>query len=129
MRTQQQGAGLIQVTLLLAMAALCLLASVKLLPVYWQDYTVSRIIASVSDKPDKRKKILNSTRPTKVAASVLERFFYLNEIRHVPLTNLKASSAPQHVTITLDYETKIHFVYNLDFLLTFKHSLELKRGQ
>ncbi len=94
--------------------------AIKLFPPYLEAYQIEESINSVVDEANREK-----LGPLEIRDRISKRFA-VNDIKSVDKKDIKIAREGYQYIITVEYERVIHFVHNIDFLLTFSNQAEVK---
>ena len=118
---RQRGMGFAGWLLLILVLGSCLTIVLKLAPHYMDYNTISRIMdemATENGLASKNKAQL---------ISAMEKKFKINQIRTFPLKeNLTLNSSNDGAEVTLDYEVREAIVSNIDIVVSFDKTIELR---
>lgn len=93
------------------------LVTLKLLPVYMENMTIRSILDEVGETGDRYA----NSRDVRMA---IVRRFEFNNIKNLPMTDVVVDRDGGVYEVQADYEVRVPFVYNIDFMLTFtNHAL------
>lgn len=119
MRRTQRGVSVPSVMLWLMIGFLALKVISVILPVYYEYYTVTKVIHNLMND----LKVENKN-PAEMQ-SALESRFQVNSIK-LPMTNFQFSRDDGNYKIVLDYEVRQNFIANLDVVEHFSKTFESK---
>lgn len=95
-------------------------AVISLVPVYWDDRMITTVLGQLKDSPEFKKNSVNDM------YREVERLLSRNNLK-VSTENLEIILLDSNsVTIEWEYERRIGWVGNIDFVVTFKHQEELQ---
>ena len=115
----QRGLGLIGWLVALALVGFAVLVGFRLGPVYLEYYAVRSSVRSLDKDVD-----LVSKSPGEIWA-LLDKRFYLNDVKAVRKEDVKILKRPELTIISLDYEVKRHLLGNVDVLVSFSDKVEI----
>ena len=117
---QQRGLGLLQWALVIAIAGFFLLFAFKVVPLYAENRYVESALRSLVAGGEKIEQ-LTDTEITKK----LNNFYMINNVRSEgPTKNIKIDREAERVLVTVDYETRVPLMYNIDLVLMFQNHLD-----
>jgi len=117
---RQRGMTFISLLLLVIIIGFFALLLLKLGPVYLENYTVKTVLQNVGKEP-----FLASQPAAKIRSQVSNRL-YVNEVRRLGTKDIKLKREGQVVTISIDYEVRKHILGNVEALVSFAESVELR---
>ncbi len=122
MRTaqKQQGMTAISILLLLIVGGFFALLVMKLGPIYLENYKVKTVLANVESQAN-----LASLSFPKIRSAVSKRL-YINEVRRLDDKDIKIKRVGQVIKISVDYEVREKVLANVEVLVSFQESAELK---
>lgn len=97
------------------------LVTLKLLPVYMENMAIRSILDEVGETGDK----YTSGRDVRTA---IVRRFEINNIKNMRMTDIIVNRDGGTYEVQADYEVRVPFVYNIDFMLTFKNHAMVPAG-
>lgn len=127
MKNHQKGMSLVGAVLYLAIGLLCLIATIKILPVYLEAYSIQSTLRTMQSEPTTRDKIAMAPNKLMAAKEILGRYFQLNSINDVSVDNLQLHIIPNGLQWQFPYERRVHFIGNIDLVFTFDHSVVIDR--
>ncbi len=125
-RELQKGMSMVAAVVVLAMIAFYVWLGICLIPVYYHNFAIKRILASTSNDSS----LMNVTNPVMYRAqvtSMLQKQFDMNNLDKSYLDDMKVTFGTTQTTIELPYEARIHIVNNMDAVLSFHDVVEVPR--
>lgn len=121
--SRQRGFSMLQWLVILAAAGFFLLFGFKVVPLYSENMYVVSALKSLEDSGSRLKDMSNME-----ITSKLNNFYMINNVRSDgPTKNLKIDRSNDKVLVTVDYETRVNFFHNIDFVLKFENHLDSTR--
>ena len=114
LRKRQQGFTLITWLLILAIVAFVAMFVIKLIPVYLESFNVQASLSSLTK---------DSSGGGDTAADLLEKLnkrLGINDVEHVEKGDILIARKGPNFVVTIDYVRQVHFIGNIDFLVSFK---------
>jgi len=123
MRTlkRQQGLTAIGWLFILAIIAVVVLVGLRLTPVYLENFSVSSVLKDLSESND-RYATAGEVRRT------LLRRFKINNVDQLDPKDIIIARSGRYFEVIIDYEVRVPFVYNIDFIMTFENQAEVPAG-
>jgi hypothetical protein len=118
---RQQGLSGIGWLFVLALIAGGVLVTLKLLPVYLQNMTIASVLEEVRESGD----TYSSATSVRMA---IGRRFEMNNVDQLNVNDILISRQGRVYDVTTNYEVRVPFVYNIDFILTFDDRAEVPAG-
>lgn len=123
MRNKQLGLTMVSWMLLAAFLGVMAVAALNIIPAYLQYFSVRSIMTDLKNDPDIRGK------PPKEIKTMLRKRFRINNIEGIKIDEnitLKTTGAGSRGFIMdLNYESRGPIIGNLDYVATFKYSVEI----
>lgn len=94
---------------------------VRVVPVYIDDYTLSRIIDSIDDRD--RARDIDSEREVR---GYLKKRLQMENIDGVSVSDIDIKYGNELLTIDFEYEARSPFMGNIDTVITFEHHHEMR---
>lgn len=116
--TRQRGLSALEWLVAISIFGFVLLVASKLGPHYIDHRFAVAALEILADDPDFPKM---SVRQVKKA---LKQRFSINNVRGKPQESVKVTKNSGAIIVTLQYEERIHFLHNIDVLLTFHNVLD-----
>lgn len=117
---RQRGLGMLQWALVIAIAGFFLLFAFKVVPLYAENRYVESALRSLVASGDKLEEMTNAEITKK-----LNNFYMINNVRSEgPTNNIKIEREAERALVTIDYETRVPLMYNIDLVLSFKNHLD-----
>lgn len=118
---RQRGMTMISWLVVLTIAMFFILVSVKMIPTYLENYSISQVLKGLQD--DRNSQGLSRAG---VKRTVLKRF-KINGVYDFREENLKITPVKNGLNISADYEVRKHVLGNVYIVMTFTESVDLKR--
>jgi len=118
---KQQGMSMLGILVTVMLVVSAMLLSMKLVPVYINDYAIGNAVASLQDDAElysRRKTEIRSIIRRKLAAD------YTDDLSDDAITIEKNKGT---ITIDVAYESRISVVANIDLVVSFSHHLEKQK--
>lgn len=119
---RQRGVSLLGALLTLVAWIMLLLALIKVVPLYIDDYFVAGAFADL-----KRENI--GEQDNRTIRRTLENYFNLNNIRDVDPATAKVVREKTRTLVNLGYEKRVNVIGNLDVAVTFTHSYDSSQAR
>jgi Domain of unknown function (DUF4845) len=121
---KQQGWSTLQIGLFVGVAGFFLLFGFKTVPQYAENrYVVSGLKDLAQSDGSRLAEMTDSEIKGK-----MDKFYMINNVRSEgPTKNIKIDRKSENVIITIDYETRVPFFYNIDLVFSFKNHLDSTR--
>ncbi|CAA0080574.1 DUF4845 domain-containing protein [Zhongshania aliphaticivorans] len=117
MKTTQTGMGMISTLVVLVVVIVFATIAVKLMPIYVDYWTLTRIITDVVDEE-------RSDEPTPAGIrSDLSNRFITNRIEAISLRDIKISNDKKGVVIDARYEKRTPIMFNVDAVVRFDEAV------
>ncbi|NII10394.1 DUF4845 domain-containing protein [Oleiagrimonas sp. C23AA] len=119
MKSRQSGMTIIGFIFILLIAGFFAIMAMKLVPAYLRYYSIVKAMNQVSSEG------LNGQSLNEVRRDFMYKlsFQYADDIKPDSITFPQRDGG---TSLHVDYDQRIHFVYNIDFLLHFDHTVPLK---
>lgn len=116
---RQRGMGLFQWVILLAVAGSYLLFGFRIIPLYAENKYVTEALRSIQDQGGRLADMSDGE-----IRKRLENFYNINNVRSEGATqNISIDRSYDRVLVTIDYEVRVPFFYNIDLVLSFQNHL------
>ncbi len=116
----QRGLGMLQWALVIAVAGFFLLFAFKVVPLYAENRYVESALRSLVSSGEKIEEMTDAEITKK-----LNNFYMINNVRSEgPTKNIKVEREAEKAVVTVDYETRVPLLYNIDLILVFKNHLD-----
>ncbi len=116
----QRGMGMLQFALVAAIAGFFLLFAFKVVPLYAENRYVESALRSLVSGGEKLEEMSDAEIIKK-----LNNFYMINNVRSEgPTKNIKIEREAEKAMVTVDYETRVTLMYNIDLILGFKNHLD-----
>jgi Flp pilus assembly protein TadG len=119
--THQRGITLLSFLIVLIVLGFFAFTAMRLFPVYSEYYSVRQAMDAVANEPGVNTWDLRRVR------DMLDRRFNISYVDSVKPEHIKLTRTSAGNTLTIEYEVRRNFAYNLDFVASFSHSVELTR--
>jgi hypothetical protein len=96
----------------------CLLTATKLAPHYLDNRFVVEALKTLADDPELPRMSISEIQ------TKLRKTFTINNVRGKPVDSVKITKNNKKTLVTILYEERIPFLYNVDVLLTFHSELD-----
>ncbi len=111
-RKQQQGMSMVAWLLLLAVGGTLLLAAFRLAPLYIDNYFIKSALDSLEQ--ENIDEMTNGAIRRK-----LDKLFLINNVRDMSSKDIEIDRRQGNILVSLDYEQRVNFVGNVDFVVMF----------
>ncbi len=118
--TRQKGMTFISLMLLFVIVGFFMLLLLKLGPIYLENYSVKTVLKNLSNDP------FIATQSAEEIRRQIENRLYVNEVRRLSSKDIKMNREGPKVTVNIDYQVQEHILGNVEALLTFSESVELR---
>lgn len=119
----QRGLGMLQWALVIAIAGFFLLFAFKVVPLYAENRYVESALRSLENSGEKLEQMTDAEINKK-----LNNFYMINNVRSEgPTKNIKVVRESEKALVTVDYETRVPFFWNIDLVLSFQNHLDSTR--
>lgn len=108
----QQGLSALGLLVVLAVGGTMLTAAFKVGPLFMDNYFVSAALQSLADED------IHEMSDRKIRNKI-EKSFTINNVRDVDIKALKIEREKTRTLVYIDYEKRVNFVANLDFVVVF----------
>jgi hypothetical protein len=116
----QRGLGMLQWLLVVAIAGFFLMFAFKVVPLYAENRYVESALRSLVSGGEKLEEMSDGEITKK-----LNNFYMINNVRSQgPTKNIKIEREAEKAVVTIDYETRVPLLYNIDLVLSFKNHLD-----
>jgi hypothetical protein len=119
----QRGMGMLQWALVIAIAGFFMLFAFKVVPLYAENRYVESALRSLENGGEKLEQMTDAEITKK-----LNNFYMINNVRSEgPTKNIKIERESEKAVVTVDYETRVPFFWNIDLVLSFQNHLDSTR--
>lgn len=119
----QRGLGMLQWALVIAIAGFFLLFAFKVIPLYAENRYVESALRSLENSGEKLEQMTDGEINKK-----LNNFYTVNNVRSAgPTKNIKIKRESEKTIVTVDYETRVTFFWNIDLIVSFQNHLDSTR--
>jgi len=119
----QRGMGMLQWALVIAIAGFFMLFAFKVVPLYAENRYVESALRSLENGGEKLEQMTDAEITKK-----LNNFYMINNVRSEgPTKNIKIERESEKALVTVDYETRVPFFWNIDLVLDFQNHLDSTR--
>jgi Tfp pilus assembly major pilin PilA len=119
--SRQRGITLLSFLMVIAVLGFFAFIGMRLFPVYSEYYSVKQAMDAVANEPGV------NTWDARRVRDALDRRFNISYVSSVKPEHIKVTRSATGNTLTIDYEVRKPFAYNLDFVARFNRSVELTR--
>jgi hypothetical protein len=120
---QQRGMGMMQLLLIVSVVGFCLLFAAKVVPLYAENRYVEEALRSIEAGGDRLTDMTDADIRAK-----LGKFYLINNVRSEgPTKNIAIDRSNNKVLVTVDYEARQNFVWDIDLLVKFQNHLDSTR--
>ncbi len=116
---RQQGVTMIGWIIILAIIGFFVLWVLRLGPVYMENYSVKKALASLENDPEAY------SLSAKQAKNRMDGYFNINYITTVPREAVKIKKGGGALKVEIDYEVRVPIVGNIDAILSFSDKAEI----
>lgn len=114
---------MLQWALVIAIAGFFLLFAFKVVPLYAENRYVESALRSLVSGGEKIEQMTDAEIIKK-----LNNFYMINNVRSEgPTKNIKIQREAEKAVVTVDYETRVPLMYNIDLVLAFQNHLDSTR--
>jgi hypothetical protein len=117
MKAKQAGLGMISTALILGTVIIFAIVGVKLIPIYVDYWTVTRILDNIATEDRDSEPILAGV------SRDISRRFLTNRVEAISLRDIKISSDEEGVVIDARYEKRTSLIFNVDAVVRFDNAL------
>ena len=118
--TGQRGVSPVTWTALIAIIALVVVTVFKLIPLYLNDYTVSKVLEDIGRDPEMAK--LSSVQ----LWNKIDERLNINSVYSVQREHFKYEKKDGRKTVSINYEARKHLMGNVDLVATFSRTAILQ---
>jgi hypothetical protein len=119
--SRQRGITLLSFLVVLVVLGFFAFTAMRLFPVYSEYYSVKQAMEAVANEPGV------NTWDVRRVRDALDRRFNISYVESVKPEHIRLVRSPGGNTLTIAYEVRRTYAYNLDFVAVFEHSVELTR--
>lgn len=119
--SHQRGITLLGFLVVLAVLGFFAFTAMRLFGMYQEYYSVKQAMAAVANEPGV------ATMDARRVRDLLDRRFNISYVDSVKPEHIKITRTATGNLLTIDYEVRKNFAYNLDVVGKFKHSVALTR--
>lgn len=128
MQKTQQGFTFMSFLAAVLIVAFLIMGVLRALPAYIEHLSISNAFAALGETFNHRKS--DATTLDKAAIrTALQRSFKHNDITHLPLSRIAIEKINGTYSVTANYDIRVHFIANIDFIFHFHNHMELSRGK
>lgn len=117
--SKQKGMSITGALVGLFFAALVVAFTMKVSPLYLDDYALSKILSSLDEKTGPEPVTVGDIR------TLVNKGLQTNLVEIGP-DEMKIFRSGDGIVVNIDYERRENFLYNIDLILTFKHHWKAK---
>jgi hypothetical protein len=119
LQKHQKGLSIWSFSFNLFLLGFAVFVTLKLLPIYMEDFSVGSAVSSLESDPEEFRGALT------VRNSLFKRFD-MNNISRIEKENISIIRQDQEYLISVNYEVEVPFVGNITLILRFEHSAVVK---
>lgn len=123
--TKQQGAGLLSWLLVIIIIAAAIALTVKLAPIYVENYMIKRILESVREESVNVKEHGASPDANQNMRDFILHRLEVNNVHHVTSNNITLSNTATSTNVRILYEVRIPVIANIDAILHFDNTVQV----
>lgn len=116
--SSQQGMTAIGWAIVLGLIAFFTLLTLRLAPVYLENYEVKSVLASLKNEPEIGQKNVREIR------NLVDNRLYINGVQTVQAKEFQILQKGGKTTVSIDYEVRRSFIGNVELLVHFVDSVE-----
>lgn len=117
---KQKGLSGIAWLLIIVIAGIIAIMGIRLIPAYLGAMTVSSVMEGAARQPDANSAV-------EIRENLRKRLL-INDIDYVKPRDFEITRESGSVVIMVEYERRVPFIGNIDFILSFKKREEVSRG-
>lgn len=121
---KQQGVGLILWLFVVVVIATTAALTIKLAPIYAENYMLKRILDSVREEAESIKSEGNGDFTRATRDFILQRL-QVNRIHYVTNNNIAINNAVTNLNVRILYEVRVPIMANIDAILHFDNSVQV----
>lgn len=118
-KRNQQGMTMISWVMIFVVAGFFALLLMKLGPVYLENYTIKKIVASLENEPAMNRSTIRDIR------NLIYKRLNINNIRSLGKDNIKITILGGKTHVEIAYEDRRNIVGNVDAIISFKETIDL----
>lgn len=115
MKHSQQGVTFIGLMIILMLIAFFTLITLKILPIYMDDWKVSSLLDGFKEEP-----LITQKSPAEVR-TLIGRRMKIGYVDHVKLAQFDVEKKDGKLILSIEYEYRVNLVGNLDVIAAFNH--------
>lgn len=119
LRAQQQGMTASGVIFLLGLIAFFTLITLRLAPLYYDNYKISTHLKSTINDA-----IANKMSPAEIKSTMLKRLG-IDNVTSISADDIQIVQDKQKKSVDIDYEVRVPFIGNVDFIAKFANHAEV----
>ena len=119
-RNRQKGLGILGMLVTILVGGFALMVAMKLVPLYLDDYAVSRVLTSLDDKP------AVASAGTSEVRDWLKKGLQTNVVELDPKEVRVFRDKYAVVSVEIDYERRLKLIKNVDLIVSFEHDWKVK---
>lgn len=121
LRSNQQGMSASGIVFVLALIAFFTLLTLRLAPLYYDNYKISSHLEAVAQSAD-----FQSMAPAEIRSTVLKRL-RIDNVISIPGSDIKIVQDRDKKSMDLNYEVRVPFIANVDFVAKFENHVEVAK--
>ncbi len=116
---RQQGMTFIGLVIVLGLIAFFVLAALKLIPLYLENFKIVSSLQSLKSEPDL------GSRSVPEIMKLLSRRLEINDVRRLTPKDIEIKAGSGRALVRIKYEARESFIGNVDIVAKFDNSVEL----
>lgn len=117
MQNKQQGVTFIGLMIILAIIAFFTLITLKVLPLYLDDWKVSSLLEDLRQEP-----LITQKSPAEIRTLITRRM-KIGYVDHIKNDQFEVEKKDGKLTVSIEYEYRTNVAGNLDIIGSFKHEV------
>ena len=118
----QRGIGFLNLIFILVIVTFLATFAFKVIPIYGENRYVEAGLRDLVEPGTKLEQMSDSEIKKK-----MNNFYMLNNVRTEGPKNIVINRKSEHVIVSIDYESRTPFIYNIDLVVSFKNQLDSTR--
>ncbi|WP_153301738.1 DUF4845 domain-containing protein [Endozoicomonas arenosclerae] len=119
-KSRQKGLSTLGWLVAILVGGFMIMLTFKVAPIYLDDYAVSKVLNSLDTKPGVEEAGVPQVREW------LNKGLLTNRIKLAKGESKVLRDKGKAVTVDINYERRLHLMYNIDLVLTFEHNWKVK---
>ncbi len=119
MKGSQQGITFIGLMIILGLIAFFTLITLKILPIYMDDWKVVALLDGFKDEP------LITQKTVAEIKTLIHRRMKIGYVDHLKLDQFDVEKKEGTLTLGIEYEYRVNLVGNLDVIASFNHEVKI----